>query len=103
MAANPEMATLGRRQEQSAGSDGHVPQPHIRLSFAEYDLGGCYDEMFDEGAQPRQDCGPLYDRIRSITADDLTRRQRAADRSMMQLGITFAVYGDRQGAERIIP
>ena len=41
--------------------------------------------------------------MQMMTADDLVRRQRAADRSMVQLGITFNVYGDSQGRERIIP
>jgi uncharacterized circularly permuted ATP-grasp superfamily protein len=41
--------------------------------------------------------------MQSLSADDLVRRQRAADRSMVQLGITFNVYGDNQGRERIIP
>lgn len=68
-----------------------------------YECEGYFDEMFDASGQPRPDCQPLYNRIRSISSDDLTRRQRAADRSMVQLGITFNVYGDRQGLERIIP
>ncbi len=103
MAGNQDSATLTRRPEVPAGGDGRLPRPHVRLSFAEYDVGGCFDEMFDGDTMPRSDCRPLYERIRSITAEDLVRRQRAADRSMMQLGITFAVYGDGQGAERIIP
>jgi uncharacterized circularly permuted ATP-grasp superfamily protein len=41
--------------------------------------------------------------MQTLSADDLARRQRAADRSMVQLGITFNVYGDQQGRERIIP
>ncbi len=78
-------------------------QTQGRMSFSQYQSDGFFDEMFDSEGQPRPDCRPLYDRIRSISADDLIRRQRAADRSMVQLGITFNVYGDRQGAERIIP
>ena len=74
-----------------------------RSSFAGYETIGFYDEMFDGAARPRVDCQPLFERIRSMSADDLIRRQRAADRSMVQLGITFNVYGDRQGSERIIP
>ena len=54
--------------------------------------------MFDDEGWPRADCLTLCQRIRSMPPDDLTRRQRAADRSMVQLGITFNVYGDRQRA-----
>jgi uncharacterized circularly permuted ATP-grasp superfamily protein len=75
--------------------------PHIAIS--QYESDSFYDEMFDVDGLPRVDCEPLYERMQLMTADDLTRRQRAADRSMVQLGITFNVYGDRQGHERIIP
>jgi uncharacterized circularly permuted ATP-grasp superfamily protein len=73
------------------------------LNFHEYDVGPFYDEMFDELAVPRADCEPLFERMQAISADDLSRRKHAAARSMLQLGITFAVYGDQQGSERIIP
>jgi uncharacterized circularly permuted ATP-grasp superfamily protein len=82
-------------QSQSSGAGG--------FAFADYDSAGFYDEMFDDSGRPRADCRTLFDRVRSASSEDLIRRQRAADRSMMQLGITFNVYGDRQGCERIIP
>jgi uncharacterized circularly permuted ATP-grasp superfamily protein len=88
-----EAAGQLQSQDGWAGSD----------SFAQYQTHGYYDEMFDDAGRPRTDCLPLFQRIRSISSDDLVRRQRAADRSMVQLGITFNVYGDLQGAERIIP
>ena len=90
-----------RRNGMSGQSQSNGSQ--VQFSCADYQSDGFYDEMFDEAGQPRADCQPLYDRIRSISADDLIRRQQAADRSMVQLGITFNVYGDRQGPERIIP
>ena len=71
--------------------------------FSDYDRGGFYDEMFDGDGAPRSDCQPLFRRMQTMTSDDLARRQKAADRSMVQLGITFNVYGDTQGRERIIP
>ncbi len=71
--------------------------------FADYDRGDFYDEMFDGDGSPRSDCHPLFCRMQTMTADELARRQKAADRSMVQLGITFNVYGDTQGRERIIP
>ena len=35
--------------------------------------------------------------------EELRRRQAAAEATFRQLGITFAVYGDSDAAERIIP
>ncbi|MGD9633989.1 MAG: circularly permuted type 2 ATP-grasp protein [Pirellulales bacterium] len=71
--------------------------------FSDYDRGDFYDEMFDGEGAPRCDCQPLFRRMQTMSSDDLARRQKAADRSMVQLGITFNVYGDTQGRERIIP
>jgi uncharacterized circularly permuted ATP-grasp superfamily protein len=101
MATEQILATAKRRD---AASQMQVQRrgPEV-LSFTDYQTDGFFDEMFDEVGQPRPDCLPLFQRIRSISSDDLIRRQRAADRSMIQLGITFNVYGDRQGSERIIP
>jgi uncharacterized circularly permuted ATP-grasp superfamily protein len=88
-----------RRESRSGSAAGRMEDLH----FSDYDLGGFHDEMFDAHGQPRSDCEPLFRRMQSLSPDDLARRQRAADRSMIQLGITFNVYGDQQGRERIIP
>jgi uncharacterized circularly permuted ATP-grasp superfamily protein len=103
MAPENAVATAPRREAGSQfQSQGGQTQSQT-LSLAEYQTEGFYDEMFDEKGWPRADCLTLCQRIRSMPPDDLTRRQRAADRSMVQLGITFNVYGDRHGQERIIP
>ncbi|MEM8679866.1 MAG: circularly permuted type 2 ATP-grasp protein, partial [Planctomycetota bacterium] len=59
--------------------------------------------MFVNVSQPRQDCVALHERLQSLGFDEVVRRQRAADRSMLQMGITFNVYGHVEGGERIIP
>lgn len=68
-----------------------------------YDAGDFYDEMFEPDARARPSCQALHDRIQQLSPGDLNRRQEAADRSMLRLGITFNVYGEREGTERIIP
>jgi uncharacterized circularly permuted ATP-grasp superfamily protein len=100
MASEQAVATPRREGASQVQSQGGATQSQ---SFMNYDSDGFYDEMFDGNGAARADCQPLFQRIRSMPADDLTRRQRAADRSMVQLGITFNVYGDRSGQERIIP
>ncbi len=88
------------RQESRNGATSKRME---NLHFSQYDCGDFYDEMFDGDGAPRSDCHPLFRRMQTMTTDDLARRQKAADRSMVQLGITFNVYGDTQGRERIIP
>jgi uncharacterized circularly permuted ATP-grasp superfamily protein len=102
--------TLGSNQSQSptqtaTAASARVDSPHAGAAnhFAKYQIGEHHDEMFDAECQPRDQCRLLYDKINGISTDELVRRQRAADRSMFQLGVTFNVYGDTRGQERIIP
>lgn len=69
----------------------------------EHDPGHFYDEMFEDGSRPRSRCRSLHESLQKFSAEDLARRQNAADRSMLRLGITFNVYGEGEGTERIIP
>jgi uncharacterized circularly permuted ATP-grasp superfamily protein len=71
--------------------------------FATYGLGPAYDEMFEPGGAPRDHCRPLVAELQAATADDLALRQIDADNAFLTQGITFTVYGDERGTERIFP
>lgn len=73
------------------------------LQFHGYATEGFYDELFFEGGQPRPPAQLLVDRINSLAPGDLTARQRAIERALLRMGITFAVYGDERGTEKIFP
>lgn len=68
-----------------------------------YDSEGFYDEMFAANGQPRPGASLLVQLIASLPASELLQRQRAAEQSLLHLGITFNVYGDAAGTERIFP
>lgn len=70
---------------------------------SDYDVGDFYDEMFAHDSSPRENCNLLYKRVIGLSSLDLQRRKMAAERSMVRLGITFNVYGEEEGTERIIP
>ena len=38
-----------------------------------------------------------------LPPEELLQRQQAAERVLYRMGITFAVYGDEQGTEKIFP
>ncbi len=67
--------------------------------FSSYQLDNCFDEMFEASGQPRPQYRALFNRLMELPADDLRKRQRDADRTFLQQGITFTVYGD-QGRHR---
>ena len=73
------------------------------MKFDGYDTTGFYDEMFAANAQPRPEAEPLVARIESLSVGDLHRRQQAAEKTLLQMGITFNVYGEQEGTERIWP
>ena len=75
----------------------------VVVNFKGYDTGDFYDEMLESDAQPRAGSTVLAHRIESLGEGELLRRQRAAEESMLQLGITFNVYGDESGTEKIFP
>jgi uncharacterized circularly permuted ATP-grasp superfamily protein len=73
------------------------------VTFAGYDAGDFYDEMFAANGQPRAGAQLLQQRIDSLSHGELLQRQQAAERALLHRGITFNVYGDNSGTERIFP
>src|SRR5688572_25119631 len=68
-----------------------------------YDPGAFFDEMFASSGAPRPACAALSSLLEGLAEGELERRQRAADRALLNLGITFNVYGEDGGTERIFP
>lgn len=62
-----------------------------------------FDEMFQQQDTPRSQYQSLWKHLQRLPADELIRRQAATEQAMIRLGITFSVYGDESGNERIIP
>lgn len=73
------------------------------MLFHGYDPGGFYDEMFEAPDVPRPGGRLIVQRINRLPAGELAGRQAAAERTFLQMGITFNVYGDTAGTERIFP
>jgi len=73
------------------------------MRFSSYQTEGFFDEMFDSGGTVRPHAQLVLDTINSLDTGQLLRHKQAAERLLLQLGITFNVYGDNQGTERIFP
>ncbi len=73
------------------------------MHFESYETGGFHDEMFEDDGCPRAHARLLIESIQGLSAGQLLRYQDAADRLLLQMGITFNVYGDLAGTERIFP
>jgi uncharacterized circularly permuted ATP-grasp superfamily protein len=73
------------------------------IVFPKYDTAGFYDEMFDDGGRPRPRAEQVAFRLKSLGQAGLTRHQKAADTALLNMGITFNVYGHEAGTEKIWP
>ncbi|MEK6606738.1 MAG: hypothetical protein AABZ30_03670, partial [Myxococcota bacterium] len=62
---------------------------------AGHDADGFYDEMFDASGAVRAPCRPLFERLLALGQADRRRRQSLAERALLELGITFLVYKDK--------
>lgn len=73
------------------------------MLFNSYQTDGFYDEMFDAEGKPRPEARLLLETLESLEDGQLLRSQNAAERLLLQMGITFNVYGDSAGTEKIFP
>lgn len=73
------------------------------ISFEHYSTDKFFDELIDSAGRPRPDAAPLVEVINRLPSGDLLRRQSAIERSLHRMGITFTVYGDSSGTEKIMP
>ena len=64
---------------------------------------GVYDEMFDARHQPRPHYLPYAQWLGSMTDEQMASKRAEADLIFRRIGITFSVYGDEGGTERLIP
>lgn len=73
-------------------------------SFEKYDIHPtAYDEMFDADGQLREHYVELRRLLSTLSPEQLHYRRQAADLSFLHQGITFTVYGEDEGTERIFP
>lgn len=96
-------------QEQSSGSQYQTQPTPPRISpgpipkLPDYDTGGFYDELVDDQNRARPDAEELVALINHLPAEELLRRQHAIEQALFRMGITFTVYSDKSGTEKIMP
>jgi uncharacterized circularly permuted ATP-grasp superfamily protein len=73
------------------------------MLFDAYTTDGFHDEMFESDGTPRACARLLFERIRSVGEEEIRRYQQSAEQALFRMGITFNVYGDAAGTEKIFP
>ncbi len=73
-----------------------------KVSFRDYDVRGFYDEMFSGSEAVRPSYRLFKDFLEKTSWKKLKSLQHSTDRAQLSLGMTFNVYSDNQGVERIL-
>ena len=71
--------------------------------FKGYNPGKFYDEMFGGDGAVRSHCAPLLQKFGKIDERDFLARKANSELYFLRQGITFNVYHDDRGTERIFP
>lgn len=73
------------------------------MKFDKYQTDGFYDEFFVKPGEPRNGPSILLNKLGSLPDGELLRRQKETEARLFQMGVTFTVYGNEEGTERIFP
>jgi uncharacterized circularly permuted ATP-grasp superfamily protein len=71
--------------------------------FEGYDPGKFHDEMFSSRGQPRSCYSKMVQKLSAMAPAQFEERRHLADLSFLMQGITFTVYSDGRGTERLFP
>src|SRR5271154_832136 len=71
--------------------------------FGDYQAGSFYDEMFTSEHEPRPHYAKIFEKLATMLPSQFEERRQHADLSFLLQGITFTVYSDGRGTERLFP
>jgi uncharacterized circularly permuted ATP-grasp superfamily protein len=75
----------------------------LRGLFERYEASEYFDEMFAAPGEPRPHYAKLFQTLAEMAPEQFDERRKIADLSFLLQGITFTVYNDGTGAERLFP
>jgi uncharacterized circularly permuted ATP-grasp superfamily protein len=62
-----------------------------------------WDELFTRAGFPHSHCSTLVARLGDLLVSDFASKRNSADLAFVNQGVTFSVYADRRGVEKIFP
>ncbi len=68
-----------------------------------YDQAGFFDEMLDKDGQARPHYRKFRQHFKGLTPQAFELKRHSVDVAFLRQGITFNVYGDSAGTEKIFP
>jgi uncharacterized circularly permuted ATP-grasp superfamily protein len=93
-----------QRQSQSQPADPAEAEAPPRNLFAGYRaLPGTYDELFGQDGAARPELAALARQLAAFSPEEIARCQDLAELALLNQGVTFSVYADERGQEKIFP
>ncbi|MDB4957807.1 MAG: hypothetical protein JWO36_5376 [Myxococcales bacterium] len=95
---------MGPMQQSQSQGQGQGSPPGLFQSYPL--LPGTYDEMFDgrtHDAAARAAFARVAQLLDAMRPEEFARAQALAEHALLQQGVTFSVYGDARGTEKIFP
>ncbi len=72
--------------------------------FSDYQpLPGTYDELFQSPGSPRASFARAVPALEGRTREEFSRLQGLSELALLNQGVTFSVYSDDRGTEKIFP
>ncbi|QEH32136.1 hypothetical protein OJF2_06050 [Aquisphaera giovannonii] len=106
MAPGSTLQTVTQAQSQSQGqAQSPLGAPATRHAlFEDYALHPkAWDELFAGAGRSHDYCRVLFDRLGQLNVGEFIDKRTSADLAFINNGITFSVYSDRRGTEKIFP
>ena len=75
----------------------------MELLLDRYEADGFFDEYAQASGEPRSHYAALARNLSGIAGAEFAARVQSANATMLQRGVTFTVYNDAAGTERILP
>jgi len=75
----------------------------LMFDFKSYEPGDFFDEMIAEDGSVRPHYANFIERFSTMTEEEFEEKRQAVDLAFLRQGVTFTVYGEEEGTERIFP
>ncbi len=96
------MTPLGTKSRPTPSLNGtHIVNPRLFDRYTPH--VAAWDELFDHVGEPHAHCTGLVERLGRLLTSEFESRRKSADLAFVNQGITFSVYSDRRGVEKIFP
>lgn len=80
-----------------------IASKQVPVLSAYQPLDGVFDEIFGPDLSARPGCDQVISRLLAMDHEHLTSLRAQAEQMLLRMGVTFNVYGNNAGTERIFP